>query len=111
MSLDRFQALRELLAFYHEAGVDTLIGDGPVDWLTAERAPKPAPATPGPLTGLPPHSSPAKAGGATLPTARKDLPARSNAITPPTPEAAIMAARQLARTAQNLDELRALLAK
>jgi uracil-DNA glycosylase family 4 len=91
------KALREILAFYQEAGVDTAIGETPVDRL----ADQPAPPAPEPIRPPPAAPSPART---LLP---RDL--ATNASAPPSPDAAVMAAREAATTAATLDELRAML--
>jgi DNA polymerase len=95
------KAMRELLAFYQEAGVDTAIGETPVDRLAE---PIPAPPAPEPLLRPPP--APAAAPVRTL--TPRDL-ATNAAAAPPSPDAAIMAAREAATTAATLDDLRAIL--
>jgi DNA polymerase len=91
------RALREILAFYQEAGVDVAVGETSVDRLTVqEPPPAPAPAarpTPPPVRTLLP----------------RDLATNGAAAPPPAPDAAVMAAREAATTAANLDELRAIL--
>ncbi len=92
---------RELLAFYLDAGADALLGEAPVDRM-ADDTPPPI-AAPSPLR---PDAVP--------PLARKpSAPAQARAFAqpaaPPSPEAAAMAAREAARSAQTLDELRGLL--
>jgi len=97
MPADRDSALRELLAFYQEAGADTAIGEQPVDRLAEDAGslPPPEPARSAPTAvradrveerGLPP-----------MPPA------------PVAPDAAVMAARETARSAASLEELRAIL--
>jgi len=116
MNSDRRNA-RELLAFYVDAGVDTLVGEAPVDRFADE-----APLSPPRETGRP--GSDAVAAGiksqaprtepAVIRTSRSG-PALSGeglaraGAAPASPEAAIMAARDAASTAKSLDELRALL--
>src|ERR1700756_5473642 len=87
----------QLLAFYLEAGVDCALGDEPVDRL-AEPEPVPAPAA----REAPP-----------APIARPMLavPMLNRLAEPPTPDAAIASARELARTAPTLEVLRDLLEK
>lgn len=102
MTPDRTKAVRELLAFYAEAGVDAALGEQANDWLSADRALESEPA-------LPDVSA-----AASPPPARRtstDAPAvaRPSAAPPPTPDAAVMAAREAARSAGSLDELRAIL--
>src|ERR1700722_710362 len=85
---------RELLDFYLEAGVDALVGEAPVDRFAAtEPAAKP-PRPPQPVA-LPP-----------------DLEIKGRATpAPPALDEAAMAAREAARNAKTLDELRAILDK
>ena len=91
---------RDILSFYLEAGVDALVGEEPVDRM-ADEAPPPLPT----VRPLPP------------PPAARDEPARAFVQTKPAsplpaaPEAAVMAAREAAKTAATLDDLRALLDK
>src|SRR5580704_5533898 len=107
MSLDRNQAARELLAFYLEAGVDAVLGETAVDRFadTADTTPRPvvgraadeAPLAVDPLAGSRPaldRSRPAAPIAAPIP-----LP----------PDSAVMAAREEARSAQTLDQLRSIL--
>src|SRR5262245_15313340 len=105
MIVDRDKAARELMAFYHEAGVDAVIGEEPIDRLSEDRAPS--------LQG--PDDDPTRP-AATL--ARRERPPAAppssrTRVEPPqapaAPEAAVMAARDAARSAANLDDLRAIL--
>jgi uracil-DNA glycosylase family 4 len=86
---------RELLSFYLDAGADALVGEEPVDRM-ADEAPPPAP----PAVRPPPQQ----------PQARTDA-ARTffQPAALASPDSAIMAAREAAKTAANLDDLRALL--
>ena len=107
MTPERTHAARELLAFYVEAGADTAVGEMPVDRFAAlVAAPAepviasrpeiaPGPREKPPLRTLPPRGAPAE---------RSVAPAA-----PQSPEAAVMAAREAARSAASLDELRAIL--
>lgn len=97
MTPDRVSAARELLEFYAAAGVDTAVAETPVDRLDAAR-PEPAPAADMTPAGKPPLSymQPALA---------------TIALAPATPDIAVMAARETARSAATLDELRDMLAK
>jgi uracil-DNA glycosylase family 4 len=120
MSLSR-QLARELIAFYLDAGVDCAVTEGPVDRFADE--PRIAAAA----------DSAEPDGASVRATSRSDLvraespsmdrvgragspfsaeaPAPRTAPPPPAaPEAAIMAARESASSAKDLDELRALLA-
>jgi DNA polymerase len=105
MIADRDKAARELIAFYHEAGIDAAIGEEPVDRLAEDMAP---------ALGAPEDNA---AGAATTAAARaRSSPAvppasraRAEPQAPAAPEAAIMAAREAARSATSLEELRAIL--
>jgi uracil-DNA glycosylase len=116
MSTDQSAALRALLAFYVEAGVDTVLDEAPINRFTAE-APDPRPA-----------STPARAPSRDIHQGSRELhqkkapgtapPSRPPAAPPgrgvggsgpPAPEQAIMAAREEAASANSLDELRAML--
>jgi uracil-DNA glycosylase len=87
--------VRELLAFYLEAGVDCALTDEPVDRLAEpEITPPVREAAPAPAAAV-------RAAPAPLPPLRGEPP--------PAPEAAIASAREAARTAPTLEALRALL--
>jgi uracil-DNA glycosylase family 4 len=109
MTPDREKAARELLAFYQEAGVDALLGETPVDRF-ADTPPAMAPAAP-----RSPAAEIDRAGPAAAPPRREILPrdlesrGRASNLPPPSPDAAVMAAREAAKTAASLDELRAIL--
>jgi uracil-DNA glycosylase family 4 len=108
--------LRAILAFYVEAGVDAVLQEEPVDCFAGEAAPVPAAVQPGALAAPartprsvpdavePVRGSPFAGGSIARPTA---LPAQSDA--PLSADAAVMAARDLARNAASLDDLRVLL--
>jgi uracil-DNA glycosylase len=108
MTTDRDRAARELLAFYREAGVDALVGETPADRFSDE-PPGAAPA-PG-ATRSDAATVTASAGATTRANAARDLElkGRAGAPAPPSPEAAVMAAREAARGAASLEELRAIL--
>ena len=99
MTPDPAPTVQQLLAFYLEAGVDCALTDEPVNRLSdpdiAQRAIETAP--PNPVSPIP-ATIPAM-----LPAARGE-PA-------PAPEAAILSAREAARTAPTLEALRELLEK
>jgi uracil-DNA glycosylase family 4 len=106
MIADPSKAARELLAFYAEAGVDAAIGEDAKDRLSEPEPAQTAAATPARL--------PEAASGSAAPTRTADArvntpPARTVATPPPAPDAAVMAAREAARSAASLDELRAIL--
>lgn len=88
---------RKLLDFYMEAGADALVGEEPVDRFAAAETP-----------AAPPMRAPQ------APAAPSDNARQSPAIQPAAPQApdeALMAARQAAKSAKTLDELRAILDK
>ncbi len=95
MTPEHTRAARELLAFYAEAGVDALLGEAPVDRLSAAliesapAAPERAVEVPRPIAPRPTISDSASAA----------------------PEVAVMAAREAARSAASLHELRNILLK
>ena len=88
--------LKQLLAFYLEAGVDCALTDEPVDRL-AEPDAVPAAA---PRETAPPRAV------REIPAATPPIPRSETAVAP---EAAIASAREAARTAPTLEALRALL--
>src|SRR6266404_1686133 len=88
--------VRQLLAFYLEAGVDCALTDEPVDRL-AEPDAVPAAA---PRETAPPRAV------REIPAATPPIPRSETAVAP---EAAIASAREAARTAPTLEALRALL--
>src|SRR5262245_43210963 len=98
MLSDPAPSVRELLAFYLEAGVDCALTEEPVNRLAdpdgaLSLAPPPREATP--------ERPAARATPAPVPLLRADAP--------PAPDAAIASAREAARTAPTLEALRALL--
>src|SRR5690349_13171213 len=104
MNPDHLKAARELLAFYREAGVDAVLGETAVDQFadrTLSEAPAPSPFRPA--------APAAAAAGPAAPAAPSPAPPRPvlPGIAPPSAEAAVMAAREAARSAGTLEELRA----
>jgi uracil-DNA glycosylase family 4 len=91
--------IRQLLAFYLEAGVDCALTDEPVNRLSDPDT-APAPPKTEPQEAPPPRTFMERP--APIPAARGDAPS---------PEAAISSAREAARTAPSLEVLRALLEK
>ena len=90
------KAARDLLDFYTEAGVDALLGEEPVDrFADAQEPPAPARA---PQSAAPP---PARA------TPQRAAPLAAPA--PLAPDQATQSAREAAKSAQTLEELRAIL--
>jgi len=109
MSPDTTAAARELLAFYADAGVDALVGEVPVDWLSAAELGSASSPQPEPEAARAP---PADAASARPPLSRPVIAATSATSAAPTsPDVAVMAAREAARSAASLDELRGILAQ
>jgi DNA polymerase len=108
MTPDRSKAACELLAFYLEAGVDALVGETSVDHLAAQAEPMPRPATTT-LTSAPVSPAPSRA-PASQPIPPRAAPAPAAATTAPlAPDTAVMTAREAARNAASLEELRAIM--
>ena len=108
MTSDRTKAARELLAFYAEAGVDALVQEKPVDRFAAVEAAPPAL----PRKDASPES-PARGPAIARPSSARsaaETPALFPNGAPPSPEAAVMAAREAAKRAASLEELRHMLA-
>jgi uracil-DNA glycosylase family 4 len=99
MTPDPAPTVRQLLAFYLEAGVDCALTDEPVNRLSEPAA---TPAIMVPAAGEPALHQPLRPPPAAIAAPREATPA---------PEAAIASAREAARTAPSLDVLRALLEK
>ena len=89
--------VRQLLAFYLEAGVDCALAEEPVDRLSEPDAP---------IASAPVRETAPPRPLRETPTAEPAVPRSEIA---PAPEAAIAIAREAARTAPTLEELRALL--
>jgi len=87
--------LRDLLDFYAEAGVDALVGEVPINRLAGAERPLASP----------------RAMQQSAPQLDLQPKARAETLVPPTPDAAAMAAREVAKSARTLDELRAILEK
>jgi uracil-DNA glycosylase len=104
MSLDRNQAARELLAFYLEAGVDAVLGETAVDRFADIAAP--------PVVGRPVEEAPRPAHprAGSRPALDRSRPAAPIAAPIPLPpDSAVMTAREEAKSAQTLDQLRSIL--
>jgi uracil-DNA glycosylase family 4 len=118
MTGERTDNLRELLAFYLEAGVDVAIADEAVDRFAAPEPPPVQRASPAsaemsltnePAVSLPggdPYRSPDRAA-----ERRLTAPPAPAATLPTAPDTAVMAAREAAKSAASLDDLRAILAR
>jgi DNA polymerase len=124
---DRASTARDLLAFHVEAGVDLAVGETPNDYLSA--SPQPSSVVTSPFAGEIAEQSEAGEGFTSeLSASSKTPPSRQGGgknlesgaenrvsntggsnVAPPSPDAAVMAARELARSATSLDELRAIL--
>jgi uracil-DNA glycosylase len=100
--------LRAILAFYVEAGVDAVLQEEPVDRFAGDAQPGPVSA---PHRELPATATAAKPARAPLLARENPRPAAvaTPLDAPPSADAAIMAARDLARSAASLEDLRALL--
>lgn len=98
--------LRDLLAFYADSGADASVGDAPVDRFAEGRRPRPTRPQGDPATDTPDKPG----GGPALPGQRPSpLPAAAATVTVPDGAQAARA-RELARSAGSLEELRAILA-
>jgi len=107
MNPDRNKAARELLAFYAEAGVDAAIGEQANDLLSQ---PEPPPAAERPQNAASNIAGDSSSGTTRTADPRlSNAPARPAVAAPPAPDAAVMAAREAARSASSLEELRAIL--
>src|SRR4051812_7899025 len=101
MTTERDKAARDILAFYLEAGVDALLVEEAVD-----RFAEPAPA---PRAERPPSPAASESRPAPRPDRAPAAAPPPGAAAPPPPDEAIMAAREAARAATDLDALRAIL--
>jgi uracil-DNA glycosylase family 4 len=110
MSNSHTHEILALLTFYQEAGADALLEEVPVNRLTESSAPARKTAISAAVTGPPPSPQRERAEPArgALQQARQDKP-RTSFAPPPSPEAAEMAAREAAKGAASLEELRAIL--
>ena len=108
MNRNRDQAARELLAFYQEAGVDALVDEFPVDRFADDPPPRTMPTPP--AEAARPRGDPAM-GAPLLRVPTPEPPVRVGAAPPPSPDAAVMAAREAARNAASLEELREILGR
>ena len=98
---DHNKAALELLTFYMEAGVDALVGEEPVDRFAPEPVAPPVEARQPAAIDRPPNTI-----RTTLPP--KGVPAPAVAP-PPSPDVAVMAAREAAKSATTLEELKTIL--
>lgn len=96
------KAPRDLLAFYVEAGADALLQERPVDRFGDALADPAAAAVT--AQAVPPAPRPSA-------PAFEPRPSPPAPTTPPAPDEAVMAAREAAKSAASLEELRAILAR
>ena len=101
---DSGKAARDILTFYLEAGVDALVGEEPVDRFAPEPAP-PAMET-RPAAPVAPDRPPSMI-RTTLPP--KGVPVTPAVAAPPSPDVAVMAAREAAKSAATLEDLKTIL--
>ena len=102
MTPDRATAARALLDFYADAGVDALVGEAPADRLASGHADT------APVDEI--ARAPERQPLARPQLARTETPLAHPPVAP-APDIAVMAAREAARNAASLDELRAMLEK
>ncbi len=105
MNPERIRSARDILAFYLESGADALVGEAPVDRFAGDDFAAPA--------GGNGERRMAPAADAKRPAAPNTRRPDSVAAAPDlaAPEEAVMAAREAAKTAASLDDLRAILEK
>src|SRR5262245_1478240 len=102
MNLRTARAADELLAFYVDSGVDAALGEAPVDRF-ADRGRNAATSSDGSVSGIEaPRPTPR------LPPKGMPVPPERTAAAPAVPEVAVMAARDAAKRAATLEELRAI---
>jgi uracil-DNA glycosylase family 4 len=102
-------AAREILTFYTEAGVDSLVGEVPIDRFAPEVA---APALQPQIVATAPADQaerPVSTIRTTLPPKGIPKAASAPANAPPAPDVAVMAAREAAKSAGSLEELKTIL--
>ncbi|HEX8809985.1 MAG TPA: uracil-DNA glycosylase [Xanthobacteraceae bacterium] len=107
--MSRPKAARELIAFYLDAGVDALLSEEPVNRMADDVAAAPLGAA---ASSAAPQDKTARRvrSESPLPIAGSQAAPQRPAAAPVSPDAAVMAAREAAKNATTLDELRALLA-
>jgi uracil-DNA glycosylase len=111
MTADSIHAVRALLAFYQEAGVDALLGETPVDRLAGE-PPANVPAPTVEVAAQPrieARAEPRTGANRTVLARDLDFKGRNTLAPPPSSDAAVTAAREAAKSAGSLEELRAIL--
>ncbi|GBF25778.1 hypothetical protein MnTg02_00812 [bacterium MnTg02] len=98
-------AALQLLRWYIDMGVDTATSDTPADWFARSERPKPSPFS---------DNRQIRQRNDTAPPQRAQIAktsSRSGSETPMAPDAAVMTARENAKSAASLDDLRESLAK
>jgi uracil-DNA glycosylase family 4 len=104
---DRDQAARELLAFYREAGVDALLEETPIDRFAGDAG---AAARAAPAEVVRPRGEGSiGAAGRSVPAGGLGPKDRARVASPPSLDAAVMSAREAAKSAASLGALRAML--
>jgi uracil-DNA glycosylase family 4 len=106
MSVSREQEMRALLAFYVEAGVDALMVESPINRLA--ELPSTQPSQLGTKTSRPVERNPDVVQPIRKPPQRRSI-YQAAVTAPASADAAVMAARDAARAATSLEELRAML--
>jgi uracil-DNA glycosylase len=109
MAGDRDQEIRARLVFYQEAGVDALLGEKPVDRLADAPPAETRISTPAVARSISRRNPGMVQPIRDLPQRQQELKTAIGAAPPLPPEAAVMAAREAAKAAASLDELRAIL--
>jgi DNA polymerase len=103
MPVSRDQELRSILAFFQQAGVDALLCEEPVDRMAADLPPATS-------TNAPSGNEGNEHSARSVPRKSDEVVKAGRNLAPAiSPEAATMAAREAAKTAQSLDELRGML--
>jgi uracil-DNA glycosylase family 4 len=103
MTPDHNQAARELLAFYLEAGVDAVLGETAVDRFADAAVSAP------PAIGQPEHEAFEDRENRPALDRSRPPPAAAAAPVSMSPDTAVMAAREEAKSAKSLDELKSIL--
>jgi DNA polymerase len=109
MTPDRIEAARALFDFYAEAGVDALVGETPLDRLSVAQIDAPAESTDQAPQRTPTERAPVLQPRAPSPSFEPGPMLAGGA--PAAPDIAVMAAREAARNAASLVELREILSK
>ncbi|HEX4238408.1 MAG TPA: uracil-DNA glycosylase [Xanthobacteraceae bacterium] len=100
------KAARELIAFYLDAGVDALVGEEPVNRMADDIAPQRM----GAAASAPAEDKRRIRTQSPSPITKPQAAPQMSTAAPAAPDAAVMAAREAAKNATTLEDLRALLA-